>query len=130
MTITHCLRRGFGERLQFFSQTAKEIGEQEVHIHHTSRSRKFDRSAFKCRGMQSLAHSSFILQMGISSCANVAYLTACADPENKIQNNVVNLLSHVKSLEGPGFFGRAEVKRKSLQWSSGRFVFAVIWKVP
>lgn len=49
MTITHCLRQSFfGEHLEFFSQTAKEIGEQEVHIHHTSGSRKFDRSAFKC----------------------------------------------------------------------------------
>lgn len=51
MTITHCLRQDFfGKNLEFFSETAKEIGEQEVHIHHTSGSRKFDRSAFKSWG--------------------------------------------------------------------------------
>lgn len=31
---------GFGSHLQLFSQTVKQFGEQEVHIHHTSRSRK------------------------------------------------------------------------------------------
>lgn len=77
---------GFGNNLQIFSQTVSEIGEQEVHIHHTSRSRKFDRSAFKmsggCRGSHIPILSSaweFIL----SECDTPRYMCKLWKEKNK-----------------------------------------------
>lgn len=124
---------GFGNNLQIFSQTVREIGEQEVHIHHTSRSRKFDRSAFKmsggCRGSHIPILSSaweFIL----SECDTPRYMCKLwkEKKQRKSQNNVVNLLSQIKSprrldLGEPSWKGRARIRLGE------SFISVNIWEV-
>lgn len=75
----------------------KEIGEQEVHIHHTSRSRKFDRSAFKCRGdaeSSTFQFLSTVWEFILNECGVPHYM---CKSQKKSKNNVVNLLSQIKS---------------------------------
>lgn len=81
--------------------------------------------------VQSLARSNFILQMGISSWANAPYLTECAqkkDPKQCCKSFIA-----CKNLLRDWVFWRAELKRKSMQRSSGSSVFSakgcnLFWK--
>lgn len=117
-------------------QTGEEIGEQEVHIHHTSRSRKSDRSAFKCflggRGGCRVWH------VPISSCRwefrpEQMHRTSLNVHKKKDPKQCCKSFIACKNLLRDWVFWRAELKRKSMQRSSGSSVFSakgcnLFWK--
>ena len=99
-----------------------------MHIHHTSRSRKFDRSAFKCRGGCRGKHipvSSSVWEF----IPNAVHLTTCANQKKKREKKQCCKSFITNKISWEIGFWRAKLKRKSLHWSFGRVLcLLTFWK--
>ena len=81
---------GFGEKLYFSSQTVKEIGGQEVHIHHASRSENLIGQLLKRQEDAEVSTFQFCSLCGNLSWANVIHYVRNTHRE-KEQNSVIDL---------------------------------------
>lgn len=132
MTITYCLIRGLETIYDSFLRLWERSGSRKCIFITPAGQENLIGQPLKCRGDAEASTFQFCPRRGNSSWANAIHLATCANYEKKkkrkSQNNVVNLLSQIKSprrldLGEPSWKGRARIHLGE------SFISVNIWEV-